>query len=753
MAHGFSFSCGDFVNASERHAVDSLKARLQGAGGHWVLLSNLSHAQHTGRRADEIDIVAIGPPGVSVIEVKHWDAAYVKRQVAIVDAEADRIDAKAKRVAGALRARLDAGFVAGKILLTKGRVRYDDARRPQPRGVKVFGLPDWSALLDAEGPERLTPEDIERATQLLAPQSRIALRGDLRAFAGLINLERMSDRGDAFHRVYRGQHPTRRDWVILHLYDLSASEADNALDLACREFETIQRWQKARFMPTLLDSFQEAEGYPGELHFFSLVGPAAPALQDRREDLQWTRAARVALARAAVDALAELHQPGPDSDAAPTLHRQITPRSLRVRHNNRPLFTELSLTRLGDAVTLAPAASDFGELADYYAPEVRSGGLAVAAPRADVFSLCASLRVLFDGDDAVSRAADAALAAGCAEAPEQRASLADIAAALSDLGDTDAGEVADIGALPAAAFWDEDTVVPFQQSRYKIIGRLGGGGVGQTFKVVELDTDTEERFGTYVAKLVNDAADGRTVIRAYKLARAHTTHPNLSVIPEIAPEWEADRFLALMKWVEGMPLADLAGVLPIHAEDIGEDSAEGLALHWLLALCGALGQLHRAGLVHGDVSPRNIIVQGGSVTLTDYDTVLRSGETPSRSTAIYASAAVQERVRIEPADDIYAGRRPPAHGESRRCCRLARAGCQCAAGRPVRALSPARLPQRPCALGRRQQRQAPGVGGDPAAGHLAHDGAAGTVAVRQTAGGVTFPAHRPEPALPGRRAR
>lgn len=93
------------------------------------------------------------------------------------------------------------------------------------------------------------------------------------------------------------------------------------------------------------------------------------------------------------------------------------------------------------------------------------------------------------------------------------------------------------------------------------------------------------------------------------------------MIHEIAPEWEADRFVALMKWVEGMPLADLAGVVPIHAEDIGEDSAESLSLHWLLALCGALGQLRRAGLVHGDVSPRNVIMQGGSVTLTDYDTV------------------------------------------------------------------------------------------------------------------------------------
>ncbi|MCG6941617.1 MAG: hypothetical protein LJE69_10245 [Thiohalocapsa sp.] len=180
-------------------------------------------------------------------------------------------------------------------------------------------------------------------------------------------------------------------------------------------------------------------------------------------------------------------------------------------------------------------------------------------------------------------------------APDQRVSLEQLAASLAAIGDADAAEQvsAASASLPAAEFWDEDTVVPFQDSRFKILGRLGGGGVGQTFKVVEIETDSDERFGTYVAKLINDEADGKTVIRAYKLARAYTTHPNLSAIHAIAAEWEADRFASLLKWVEGIPLADLTGVMPIHAEDVGERSAECLALHWLTELRGALSELHR----------------------------------------------------------------------------------------------------------------------------------------------------------------
>jgi hypothetical protein len=91
----------------------------------------------------------------------------------------------------------------------------------------------------------------------------------------------------------------------------------------------------------------------------------------------------------------------------------------------------------------------------------------------------------------------------------------------------------------------------------------------------------------------------------------------LSTIHVIAPDWQPDRFLALMKWVEGQPLQNLVGVLTLYAEDLGEASAECLVDRWLLHLCAALGEWHRVGLVHGDVSPKNLIVQGGTIVLTD----------------------------------------------------------------------------------------------------------------------------------------
>ena len=80
-----------------------------------------------------------------------------------------------------------------------------------------------------------------------------------------------------------------------------------------------------------------------------------------------------------------------------------------------------------------------------------------------------------------------------------------------------------------------------------------------------------------------------------------------------------------MTWIEGQPLSDLAGVLAIHAEDVGDVSDEALVLSWLRVLCEALDVLHSNGLVHGDVSPRNLIVSGADIVLTDYDCVTRIG--------------------------------------------------------------------------------------------------------------------------------
>jgi serine/threonine protein kinase len=162
---------------------------------------------------------------------------------------------------------------------------------------------------------------------------------------------------------------------------------------------------------------------------------------------------------------------------------------------------------------------------------------------------------------------------------------------------------------PPARFWTEDQIIRFRDRDYRIVARLGSGGVGTTFKVVEIDRSTREDLGTYVAKVGHNDEVGRRVLRSYSLARSHLgRHPALSAIFEVAREWQDNNFIALLTWIEGAPLREFIGVFTLLAEEQQETSGGALALRWLRLICEALDVLHRNGLVHGDISPRNLIV-------------------------------------------------------------------------------------------------------------------------------------------------
>ena len=410
---------GTPVNESERKAIELLKSKLQSHADNWVMLSNLYHHSHAARLSDEIDLVLIGSRGVIVVEIKHWDLGYIKGNAIKAEAEAERINDKAKRIAGKLRqGGRNSDFVSARMLLTGGGTGVIGSQRQLIRGVPVFGLSEWNQLTEIAGLAIFSQQQIEETARHIEPHSKPALTGQLRQFGGLINLEKISPSTDSFHRVYRGQHPSRRDKVVLHLFDLSASNEKQPKVLAQREFEVIQQWQKSPFVPSLLDSFQEAEQYPGELFYFSLVDSDAPTLLKRSKDTEWGRDDRIRCAQDALRALHGFHYPE-DSQLPAFVHRNITPETLRVRHNGKPLFTGFSFSRIADAQTIASTDTQHA-VDEWAAPEVRCGGLPSADARSDVYSLCKSLKILFAGDTNADREARDLLGMGCEEHAQER---------------------------------------------------------------------------------------------------------------------------------------------------------------------------------------------------------------------------------------------------------------------------------------------------------------------------------------------
>ncbi len=646
------FHCGPMANESERMAVEQLKTKLisLSGDGEWILLCNLSFSVTHQLQSEEIDIVAIGPPGVKVVEVKHWTAAWINKNRDVVEREADRVTLKAKKVGTTLRRVVKSlPRVDGAFLLTEGSAKISRVLGETVRGVPFHGLRDCEKAAGAGGMEVLTSDEVRRLGRALEPKCSVAIDGSLKRLAGYVNLELQTPKEERFHRVYKAVHAARQDRVVLHLYDLSASTERNADARAEREFEALRRLQLYPWAPRILDSYQEAPGYAGEMFFFSVVDPAAPTLEERSADETWSPESRVDFARRAVQALSDLH--AADSDE-PLVHRNLTPNTILVKYDNTPIFTGFERTKVPSQKTVASTTLPSNALVPYVPPEILSQGYACADQRSDVYALCASLGEIFKTlEDETSRRALSVLKQGLAEEPADRASLQELEAGLSQL----LGDVHRVVPPPPARYWTEDQVIPFRGHEYRIVARLGSGGVGTTYKVVHVDSKTGEEFGTYVAKVAHEEHVGQRILRAYHLVRSHLGHTGLSTIFEVASEWQENSFVALMKWVDGAALSSFIGVFPLLAEEQGEPNAEALALRWLGQVCQALNVLHKNGIVHGDVSPKNLIVSGQDLVLTDYDFATRIGEPrASPGTVLYCPPPTPASQGAVASDELYA---------------------------------------------------------------------------------------------------
>ena len=660
--------CGPAVTESERQALERVKAGLISLPGDdcWYVLTNLMFSVTHQLQSDEIDMVAIGPPGVRVVEVKHWADAHAH----LAEREADRVTVKARKIGTTLR-KLAPNLprVDGVVLLTRPRSKAKRLTSGGPvRGVHFHPLKEWRAALRPDERAVLSPQEVRRLVKELAPSVAVDGVLPLRRLAGYVNLELQTAEEERFHRIYRGTHSSRKDRVFLHLYDLSADVARSAEEVASARTRRSSHFHLSRFgwAPRVLDSLQDVPGHTGEMKFFTVVDPGVPSIEERSRDDSWSRRGTHRLCSAGdLHAVQELHEA--TADGLGLVHRNLSPRTILVKHDNSPVLTGFEHVGTPVAHSASLAGYSVGEHHDAVAPEVREHGLSAADQASDVYSLCASLRVLFgdweeDDDAMLVQKANQALEGGLG-APRSRPSLENLASVLEQLLETGSPEPT----VPAARFWTEDQQVRFENRTYRIVDRLGSGGVGTAFKVVELDPSTKRDVGTFLGKVVSDEATGEQVRQAYQRARLSVSrHPGLSAIFQVASEWRENEFVALTTWIEGSALADYAGVIAKLDEPDQPDTTEESVLHWLEEVCLALDKLHRNDLIHGDVSPGNIIVAKAQdpgqlersthrLVLTDYDFVTRVGELLSAPGAVlYGSPNRISKGTARPSDDLFA---------------------------------------------------------------------------------------------------
>ena len=176
--------------------------------------------------------------------------------------------------------------------------------------------------------------------------------------------------------------------------------------------------------------------------------------------------------------------------------------------------------------------------------------------------------------------------------------------------------------------------------KFRLTRRLGAGGMGAAY----LARDLRLERNVAVKTLTGLSVPGLTGLKPEAWAMAEVSHPAVAQIHGIE-SWRGRPFL-VVEYLAGGTLADRLRRGPLPAPE---------ALSIAEALAGALGALHDAGYLHGDVKPSNIgFTAGGSPKLLDFGLAREAnGGGIAGGTLRYASPEVLSGHPAEEGDDIW----------------------------------------------------------------------------------------------------
>jgi len=135
-------------------------------------------------------------------------------------------------------------------------------------------------------------------------------------------------------------------------------------------------------------------------------------------------------------------------------------------------------------------------------------------------------------------------------------------------------------------------------SHYKIIEKLGEGGVGEVYLADDLKLERQVAIKFLPEHLTKDKETVERFEREAKAAAAQN-HPNIITIYDIIEA--EDRLCIVMEYVVGKSLREVIEEYNIRPDEIADI---------IIQISEGLQQAHNAGIVHRDIKPDNIIVGG-----------------------------------------------------------------------------------------------------------------------------------------------
>jgi serine/threonine-protein kinase len=219
-----------------------------------------------------------------------------------------------------------------------------------------------------------------------------------------------------------------------------------------------------------------------------------------------------------------------------------------------------------------------------------------------------------------------------------------VAAAARRLPSSPVGRLASSEAIDAGGFTPGTILV----GRYRVIGLLGRGGMGEVYRADDLKLGQPVALKFLPDRLSSDRALLDRFFAEVRTARS-VAHPNVCRVYDIG-DVEGRHFLS-MEYVDGEDLASLLrriGRLP-----------QDKALELSRQLCAGLAAAHDRGILHRDLKPANVMVDGrGRARIMDFGLAVAAAEsgTPAETggTPAYMAPEQFEGRGASVRSDLYA---------------------------------------------------------------------------------------------------